>query len=52
LAEDLYFSLIGRKKLFTTGRVFTLLPPSKHAQNTGSAVKKGGTYMTDIKRER
>ena len=43
LEEDLYFSLIGRKKLFTAGRVGSLLPPGKHAQNTGSAVKKGET---------
>ena len=40
LEEDLYFSLIGRKKLFTAGRVGSLLPPGKLAQNTGSAVKK------------
>ena len=43
LEEDLYFSLIGRKKLFTAGRVGSLLPPGKHAQNTDSAVKKGET---------
>ena len=43
LEEDLYFSLIGRKKLFTAGRVGSLLPPGKHAQNTGSALKKGET---------
>ena len=43
LEEDLYFSLIGRKKLFTAGRVGSLLPPGKLAQNTDSAVKKGET---------
>jgi len=43
LEEDLYFSLIGRKKLFTAGRVGSLLPPGKYAQKTGSAFKKGET---------
>ena len=43
LEEDLYFSLIGRKKLFTAGRVGSLLPPDKYAQNTGCALKKGET---------
>ena len=43
LEEDLYFSLIGRKKLFTAGRVGSLLPPGRDAQKTGSALKKGDT---------
>ena len=48
----MHFRLIGRKKLFTAGRVGPLLPPGKHALLRGSTLKKGDRQSIDTETER